>query len=402
MSANNNLFDIVDKAVASVSALDLENIELESESNRARLNDDLGGDNLEDVSTMLKTNPEFKQWYVQLQRRASDASSMDDKRELELKLIYPFAAYTKTLQGKAKAMWEGQMGTISDHRLNTAGQDAEDGHAPTYDELGQGNATAKYVDPIAAKQMARRRELDKRTTAGDKQDTAYNYVGQSIGPFDPGAITKRGTVQHTLASNPAEGVMTANVLRRILKELRADEKAMAVFLAMIVRWNIALPTYIPKNLVPPMYFEMMKQVRKLGGRAKATKNLRTFLEPYGVKDFRPTRSPEMKTIQKVMMKVTDAKTAKEMAEVLNKPMTTKSGNEGGNYFGMGAATADQRGGEVTHPVWEAFRTAVERDTIASTNINESLSGDLETQFNEAVGTFLSALMYPTTDKSNLN
>ncbi|AUR83114.1 hypothetical protein NVP1031O_132 [Vibrio phage 1.031.O._10N.261.46.F8] len=402
MAANKSLFNIVDKSVATVSALDLDSIELEKSSNRARLDDDIGGDRLEDVTTMLNTNPEFKKWYIELQRRASDATDVNMKRELELKLIYPFAAYRNTLQGKAKAMWEGDMNTISDHRLNTAGENAEDGHAPTYDELGTGNATANYVDPIAGKQQARRRELNKRTTEGEKQDTSYAFTGQSIGPFDPGAKTRSGTVKHTVSSNPAEGVMTANVLRKLIRDLKSDEKAMAVFLAMLVRWNIALPTYIPRNEVPAMWHEMMKDVKKQGGRVKATKNMRKFLEPYGVKDFRPTRSPEMQTIQKAMLKVTDSKTAKELAATLNKPLNQGSGADRGKYFGI-PTTPDQRGGTVTRvPLWESFNEAVRLDMLASNAINESHVPHLEVSFNEAVDNFMSALMNPTTPKSQLN
>lgn len=317
---------------------------------RTRMDDNVGGNVVDDLATMLKTNPAFKSWYLGLQKRERDEGNIDRKRRFELMLMYPFQYYASTLTGKAKSDWEGSVGTSrdSDFDPTRGGEVDNDVH---FADMGRGNATNQYMSDAQREEVIRNRtELSQ----------SHKYTLESTGKY--------GTKHE---QNPADNVMTAQFLTKLIREAnkQPDEKIMTVLCALLLRWGVNLPTYLNRRDVPSIWWRMVSYCHKNGGIYKNTKNLRTFLTNFGIAKFGGDSSPQMREIRNIMMRITDSKTVGEIYRTLTSPQANNQYGDAGkakNYFDIDVTA--RRNGHINESV-EGREVLIS----ALLNIDESMS-----------------------------
>ncbi len=304
-----DIFTRLKRATDQVAKIELDTTEFGG--SRTRMDDNVGGNVIEDLATMLRTNPAFKSWYLGLQKRAREESDIDAKRRFELMLMYPFKYYASTLTGKAKADWEGMRGTTRESSYDiTRGGEADDD--ASFADLGHGKATDKYIS------SRQREEIFRNKTP---LSTSYKYTLPSEGRY----ATKH-------EQNPADNVMTAQFLTKLVREANKhyDPKVLTTLLAMLLRWGINLPTYVNRRDVPKQWWQMVRVARDNGGIYNATKNMRWFLSNFGIGKFN-NDGPQMREIRNIMMRITDSKDADEVFRTLTSPQRDNQ------YGGMGKA-----------------------------------------------------------------
>lgn len=295
-----DLFNRIKKATDQVSKIEV-STEMEGGS-RARFDDNIGGNITDDLRVMLDNNKEFRQWYSALARREANETNINTKRELALKLMYPFKYYSETLRGKAKSDWEGSLGTYrdSDMQQNRVRDGDEDDSTP-FD--GKGQATDQY--------MSDRQKYETQTKG---TTNAFRYTLDSVG--------SKGTV--TADTDPADTLMTSQFLTKLIREVNKhrDPKVMTLLMAQMLRWGINIPTYVNRRDVPKVWWQMVSFANKNGGIGKSTINLRSFLDNFGLKRY-GTDSPQLRELRQIMMRVTDSKTVDELYRTLLSPQASK-------------------------------------------------------------------------------
>lgn len=356
----NDIFDRLRRATDKVSRMDID-YELE-EGSRSRLHDNVGASVVDDLATMLRTNPEFRKWYVGLQDAERRETDIDKKRRLELMLMYPFKYYQSTVKGKVKSDWEGRSGTSRDSSFDPSkhGEFENDVH---YSDLGHGNLSSQYLSD------RQREEIFRNKTPGS---SAYKYTLESTGKY--------GTAHE---QNPADNVMTSQFITKLIREVNKhyDKKIMTVLCALMLRWGINIPTYINRRDVPKVWWEMVSYAHKNGGIYNSTKNLRSFLSNFGVKDFRES-SFQMRELRNIMMRITDSKSVDEVFRTLTSPQANNNYGDAGkakNYFDIDVTA--RRFGELNESL-KSLEDILE--SVFKSSFSESPDTDLE----RLVGTLL--------------
>lgn len=293
----NDIFARLQKAAKVVSKIVIDTTSFGG--SRTRYDDNIGGNITDDLATMLRTNPDFKKWYIDLQRRESEESDINRKRELELKLMYPFKYYSDTLTGKAKSDWEGSRNTYRDSDQNqsrTGDGEEDDSHYAD----GAARATDNYISD------EQRYELFHKYTS---KSNSFKYTLESTGKYATGH-----------EQDPADNVMTSQFLTKLIREVNKhrDPKVMTLLMGMLLRWGVNVPTYVNRRDVPKEWWRMVQYANKNGGIAKATTNMRTFLDEFGLKRF-GSSTPQLRELRSIILRITDSDTVEELFSTLTSP-----------------------------------------------------------------------------------
>ncbi|QPB08547.1 hypothetical protein [Vibrio phage Va2] len=281
-------------------------------ANRVRMDDDVTAGDIQELTDFL-SDPNNQRQYQSLQNREKNESEMYNKRKNELALIYLFQS--NNIKGKTKAFWQQEYDnkTYADNALQRGV--GEDGRIVDYDEFASGinggrSSSDLYMSDENRKARNKyREEVNLASRKGGKKvrDTLYKSQVQSLGS-DGISVTINFT-----GSKPAKAASSDNLMLKLIEELDGDKSAMIVLMAILVKWRIELDSFIPANKLPKEW----KMVNDFISSAEedAVGNLRRVVYEFGVKNLRST-SKEIQAIQNALLKVTNSKDSKELAEMI--------------------------------------------------------------------------------------
>lgn len=286
----------------------------QSIANKMRMDDDVTAGDVQELTDFL-SDPDNQRQYQSLQNREKGEIEMYNKRRNELALVYLFQS--KTIQGSTKEFWANEYSnkTYSDSVLSRGV--GEDGAIMAYDEFASGVTGGKttsdlYMSDADRKARNKYREDAKKTEkrggkSSRSKDTMYKSQTQSLGS-DGISVTINFS-----GKKPSKAASTDNLMSKLVKELEGQKSAMIVLMAILVKWRIELDSFLPASELPKEW----KMVNNFIESAEedAVGNLRKVVAEFGVKDLRSS-SKEIQAIQNALLKVTDSKDSKELAEMI--------------------------------------------------------------------------------------
>lgn len=331
-------------------------------NSRARHDDDVTGGDIANLVTKLSDDVGFRR-YRQQQAKVSNARDLWELRGKELKLLFS----KQVAETRINSFWKNEYASNVVRNSDFQKQLSEEGTLSSEDLVSRqrtGNNTfGDFVpDEDRGKVSDHRRnkliEDRKGGPSNKSQDTSYRFTTASTGASGP--LIKL----HISDDDPSRQHSTDNLMQRTVASLEGDSRTMKVFVALLLRWKIELPTFLKSGKVPAEWKQLQAIYEK--DEEGYSKNLRKLLEEVGVKDFRMDSGP-VKKLQETLLSLTGSKDERELRNLLVEAV--KNTGQGGGGFSSGNKNSDDS-------FSDSEQLGTTKSTLGKGWVNESALGSI--------------------------